>query len=243
MGMTRRVFGKRAALAAVVGSLLVSGCGVHVAAHLGTSPAPASASAVAHPAAADQTLTAEAINALPIPPSEWTMTTLTNLTDRSLVNGGTCLEPTTFATSVAGTRLEYVRNLQPNGQGHGSYLVSVRATGSHDAAMMQLTALQHLTMACANQIAADDVPGLVLESATAVRPLQLALPSASFRTIAHFRASETTADTYIVDLVYLVAGRLRATVGFYGCCQPIDDAFETTVLNQTITELNALAKR
>jgi hypothetical protein len=98
-------------------------------------------------------------------------------------------------------------------------------------------------MACANQMGDDDVPGLVLESATALRPLQLALPSASFRTIAHFRADNTTADTYIVDLVYLVAGRLRATVGFYGCCQPIDDAFETTVLNQTIAELNLLAKR
>jgi hypothetical protein len=235
--------GKQVALVAALVSVLVSGCGVHVAAHIGTgSPGP-SAPAAAQPAVGDQTLTAEAINALPVPSSEWTLTTLTNITDRTLVNGGTCLEPTTFGTSVAGTRMEYVRNLQTNGMGHGSYLVSVRATKSHDEAMMQLTALQHLTAACANQIADDDVPGLVLESATGTRPMPLALPSASFRTIAHFRASETTADTYIVDLVYLVAGRLRATVGFYGCCQPIDDAFETTVLNQTIAELNALAKR
>jgi len=165
-----------------------------------------------------------------------------NIDGPSLRNGGTCLDPSTFSTSTAGTRIEYVRDPQPDGTGHGQFEVSLRLTKSSQAADQQLAALQSLTAACADELGRNDVPGAVTDSSTQPRPLTLPLPSASFRTVAHFPFQGNTL-TYFVDLIYMTAGRARVVVGFFDCCQPIDENFQTTILNDVASELQTIASK
>ncbi len=239
-------------LTSLLAAAACSGGGGHVAAGGSNSASPPTATAQSDESSAastsappatqvdPQALTDRAVDALSQPPSEWKLLSREHIAGTSVQNGGTCLDSSTFATSLAGTRIEYVRNPQPDGTGHGQYEVSIRATATPAEAAAQLQALSQLSTDCADALGRNDVPGQVTDSTTAPRPLALSQQSASYRTIAHFQ-TPTRQFTYYADLVYLSSGRLRAVVGFFDCCQPIEDSFQTTVLTEVAADLQNLS--
>src|SRR5262249_23938404 len=127
---------------------------------------------------------------------------------------------------------------QPDGSS-GQMQISLRLTQTPEAADAQLAALKNLAPDCANQVGKESVPGDVSDASTEVLPRQLSLPSTTYRTTAHLTFNGKP-YTYLVDVTYMTSGRARVVVEFDNCCQQIDDAFQTQVLEQVATAMRAV---